>query len=985
MSQIDEHNEHGIPLDPAHDTPDGMPRPGAMDRRRFLGIMGASFALASAAGCRFTREGIRPFAGRPMDMTPGDPQYYATCMDFAGVAAGLLATSFDGRPIKLDGNPLAAGGHTGSSVYQQAAILEMYDPDRSRFVTHKTYGHEAGATWDDFIAFAGPHFARLRARGGLGLRVLAESSSSPSVADMRDRFLAAYPEAAWHEYEAVSRDNERAGAALAFGTPLRTQLRLSKANVIVSLDSDVLGRHPAWVQYALDFANGRTADDGLMNRLHVVENNITITGAMADHRLPLPASRIPQFALWLAAELFLNLSVPLPSPFAGDASLLRPFIGDSRPSASLRRVARDLADSRGAGVIVCGPGQPPEVHALAHVMNVALGNVGKTIFFTQEPDPNRASHVDSVRSLAGEMRDGKVSTLLIFGGNPVHDGPADIRFRKALTSVRTSIRLGLYNDETSHACSWHLPRSHFLESWGDGRAHNGTLVTAQPLIAPLYDGRTVIEVLSLLTDKSPMAGQDIVRRTLELSSSESSWRKLIHDGVIAKSAWIETSPSLIGGGWFRTMATSIHPSRALKTFEIVFTPDYTIYDGRFANVGWIQELPDPITKLTWDNAALISPATAKEYSLSREDVIRIDVRGKSIEIAVYVLPGHADRSITLPLGYGRDIGAVTKGAGVDVYPLRTSDAMHIVTGARITKTGRTYRLAVVQDRFDVKNTGRKAMAARVPELIREGTLGEVRNNPKFAKRTPEFPQKSLYEERKYLGHRWGMTIDLTRCIGCAACTTACQAENNIPIVGKDQVWRGREMHWIRVDRYIDEEKRNPSVVFQPVPCMQCENAPCEQVCPVAATIHNREGLNDMVYNRCIGMRFCSQNCPFKVRRFNWFNNHKHITDVEKMPMNPDVTVRSRGVMEKCTYCVQRIEEARIRARSERRAIRDGEIVPACVQACPTRAIAFGDLNLPGAAIKKTHEGPRAYSILDVLYVKPRTLYLARLRNPASET
>ncbi|MBI5869277.1 MAG: TAT-variant-translocated molybdopterin oxidoreductase [candidate division Zixibacteria bacterium] len=972
--------------------PGGATEPdGGVSRRKFMQLMGASLALAWMAGCRWPKEEILPFARNPEGFIPGKTKQFATSSELGGVGRGLLVTSFDGRPIKIEGNPLHPGSLGACDAINQASLLEMYDPDRSKILVRREHGQELTQSWDDFAGFARSHFAGLRAAGGAGLFILAEESNSPSLLDMRGRLLSAFPKAQWLAYEPISRDNERAGAHLAFGKPLRTNYAFDRAEAIVSFDSDFLLTHPESVRYARDFASGRRAEDGKMNRLFSIESVLSLTGAAADHRVGLRASEIPAAVCRLAAELYSQAGGSLPLPGSGLEAALQQFRSSTSSSAITPFMARDLLAHRGKSIVTVGPRQPAVVHAVAHLINTILGNVGSTVTYIDEPDAMCKPDAESIRPLTDEARAGRVQTLVILGGNPAYNAPTDVNFAEALSKVGTSIHLGLYDDETSQLCQWHLPRAHYLESWGDTRAWDGTISPIQPLIQPLYGGKSPIELLAMVTGDQMTNGYDIVRRTLQPLTSgldfEVAWRRLLHDGVMNGSASPPVMPQLsaqpISDELGRLASTT--PS-ASEDLELVFTPDTKVYDGRFANSGWLQEMPDPVTKLTWDNAALIAPATARKLGVSHGDVVRIGAGGKSLEAPAYVLPGHPAGTIALALGYGRKFsGSVGNGVGVNAYALRNSATPHLASGVKITRTGATIELACTHDHHAIDAVGIKEIQSRIPELVREAELSTFISNPDFVREGVHHPPLvSLWTEHDYNGHRWAMAIDLSSCIGCGSCMVACQAENNIPIVGKANVIRGREMHWIRVDRYFSGDPEHPSVLFQPVACHHCENAPCEQVCPVAATTHDAEGLNVMVYNRCVGTRYCSNNCPYKVRRFNFFNYHKDTPEVAKMMYNPDVTVRSRGVMEKCTYCIQRIESVKITAKNDRRPITDGEIIPACAQTCPSQAIVFGDLNDKTSRVAKLHEHHRSYAMLEELNVKPRTKYLAKLRNRSEE-
>ncbi len=956
-------------------------------RRHFLKIMAASFCLAGLTGCRWPKEKIVPYSQRPEETNPGQTKSFATAMEVGGVAMGLLATSYDGRPIKIEGNPDHPFSLGKASAIAQAAILELYDPDRGRDPIEKNANDSTVRSWSEAEAFLKTHFEELKKQGGRGFSILSEATYSPSVWNMRDRLLKAFPEAKWHEYESISDDNERAGTNLAFGEPVRILPQLDQAKVIVSLDADLLGSHPAALKNAADFAKNRNPQDGSMNRLYVVEPRYTITGAMADHRLLLPASKIEEFALALAAELVFTQQVPLGFFFQILLPQLERYKIHSFDAVWIAALAKDLAENRGACLIAAGSHQSPLLHTAVAMMNEMMGCVRKTVVYSTLPDKDRPSHKEAIFSLARDIQAGDVKTLLVLGGNPVYDAPVDLQFRDLFNRVPTTLHLSLYPNETSALATWYLPRAHFLETWGDARAYDGTISLVQPLIEPLYGGKSAIELLALIQGDELLRGYDIVRRSLhaifQVESFDRGFQYWLHNGYIENThfEWF--------GSWYENMAIQkalnersiAIPSCRPDYLEVVFYPDSMVYDGRFANNGWLQETPDFLTKLTWDNAALIAPETARNLRIEQGDLIRLNCQGRTLEIAAYVMPGQVQNSIALALGYGRTAaGRVGTGVGFDVQSIRTSDTPFFVTGATIEKTGRKYPFAITQDHFAIDAVGRKELSHRIPELIHETTLETYLADPEHFKHQSHILKAALWKEHEYTGNRWGMAIDLNACIGCNACMVACQAENNIPIVGKEGVAKSREMHWIRVDRYFSGNVDSPRIVHQPMACVHCENAPCEQVCPVGATVHSEEGLNVMVYNRCVGTRYCSNNCPFKVRRFNYFNYHKKLEPIEKMMFNPEVTVRSRGVMEKCTYCVQRIEAVKIAAKNNRRAIRDGEIVPACAQTCPTQAIVFGDLNDPNSRVSQRQNDNRAYTMLEELNVKPRTAYLARIRN-----
>ena len=962
----------------------------AVSRRRFLQLMGASVAMAGAAGCRWPEEKIVPFARRPDGTTPGGRRRYATAMDLAGKVAPLLVTCYDGRPLKVEGNPdhpLSAGA---ADHFAQASVLEMYDPDRSREVLRREGGGYVRRDWDDFVAWAGPHFETLRAARGRGLAVLAERSASPTVAALRRRLRDELPDAGWFEYEPVSRDNERLGAGFAFGAAHGVRLSLDAADVIACFDADLLSDHPTSLRNARDFTAGRRAETGRMNRLYAIESCPSLTGGMADHRFAVASSRIPHVLYQLAAELFLHAGLDLPP---GMDRLREDFAyvqGQGHQETFVPALARDLMAHRGRGLVAVGPRQPDHAHALCHLLNRALGNCGHTVRYTAV-EPRGLAHGAAIADVANGIDKGRIDTLLILGGNPAFDAPADLGLADLLAKVPHTIRLGLYDDETSRASAWHLPRAHYLESWGDVQDPDGRYGVVQPLIRPLYDGWTPAELLTLVLDGEKREAHTQVRETARGLGvrGDAAWKTLLRDGLLAGDVPTGDVPALEGRGLIAAVARGARaavPEPGRDNLEVVFAPDPCLWDGRFANNGWLQELPDHMTKLTWDNAALVGVSTAAALGLKHGDLATLERGGRSLDVAVYVLPGHAPWSVTLTLGHGRTrAGGVGNGTGFDAYGLRTSDALDHGLGAVLRATGGAYPLATTQDHHAIDAVGMAEREKRVSHLVIEGDLAEYEHHPDFAShRTHVPPLKSLWEERGYEGRAWGMTVDLNACIGCNACVTACQAENNIPVVGKDQVARGREMHWLRIDRYFQGDPEDPRVVQQPVACVHCEMAPCEQVCPVGATMHSEEGLNTMAYNRCVGTRYCSNNCPYKVRRFNFFNNNKDIPEVRKLVYNPEVSLRARGVMEKCTYCVQRIEAAKIDAKNEGREVRDGEITTACQQTCPTRAIVFGDLNNADSEVAKLNANERAYHLLAELNVKPRTVYLARLRNPNPE-
>lgn len=948
-------------------------------RRQFLKLMGASIALAGVSACtRQPTERIVPYVRQPEEIVPGRPLFFATAMTMGGVGQPLLAENHMGRPTKLEGNPEHPASLGATDIFGQSAVLDLYDPDRSRTIVNQTEVR----TWASFLTALQAITAAQNALGGAGLRVLTEPISSPTLLDQIQQLLSSMPSAKWHQWDPVF-------GTFQGGAPAATPVyRLDRADVVVSLDADFMGFGPAAVRYTRDFSSRRrinTPQDA-MNRLYVVEPVPTITGAKADHRLALKAREVGPFASALASALGVAAGAP----------------GGEVPAEARTRwipaLVGDLQAHRGRSAIIAGPHQPASVHALARAMNEALGNVGATVTYMA---PVTASPADGAASLAELVRDmdaGAVEVLLVIGANPIFTAPADLNFGAAFAKVATRIHVGLYHDETAELSQWHIPEAHFLETWGDVRSFDGTLTLQQPLVAPLYDGRSALEVLSAFNGAPGLTSAEIVKEywtrafagetatawTLRdaqgqpFASFDAFWRRTLHDGFLAGTSAFDVAP---GDAPAEPAAMAAGP---MTGTEIVFRADPLTLDGRFANNGWLQELPKPLSKVTWDNVAYVSLATAERLELEtvREgngnvNVIEVSYQGRSIRVPVWILPGTADDTVVVHLGYGRRrAGRVGTGLGVDVFPIRTSQTPWFGGGVTIAKTDQMYPIASTQNHF--------SMEGRHP--VRVVNAGEYRTNPasvaQLVPHAPPGPEMSMYPPKEYNGLKWGMAIDLNACNGCGVCVAACVAENNIPVVGKNQVMRSREMHWIRVDTYFEGDPHQPQGTYhQPVPCQQCENAPCEVVCPVSATVHNDEGLNDMVYNRCVGTRYCSNNCPYKVRRFNFLLYSDFTTEEIKGQRNPDVTIRSRGVMEKCTYCVQRINHARVDAKTAGREIADGEIKTACEQACPAQAIVFGNLNDASSRVAAVKKQQRNYGILEDLGTRPRTTYLAVVRNP----
>jgi len=943
-----------------------------LDRRQFMKLIGGSLALAGLSGCRYLpRKKIVPYVRQPEELVLGLPLQFATASTFRGYGTGVLATSHEGRPTKLEGNPDHPASLGKLDSIGQASIMNLYDPDRSTSVHQRA----EVSTWDFFVQDVRDQFKHLK--GGEGFALLTETITSPTMASQLARMKQKYPAMKWYAYEPFSLENVQKGAEMAAGQPASVVYHFDKAQRIVSFDCDFLSNLPGSVRYARDFSNMRRLREGAkgMSRFYCAESSVTLTGANADIRIPLRPSQVETALLMLGAELGV---CPAPSETKGvDANWIR-------------TVAADLKAHHGASLVLVGEQHGPEWHALAHAITGALGGLGSTVSFHE---PVEVRGAGDIQALAKEMDAGNVKALAILGANPVFDAPADLAFADKMAKVSWLVHLGSYLDETGRLCTWHLPESHYLEAWGDVRAFDGTASIVQPLIEPLYESRSAIEVMEALVDR-PRLGYDIVRDywkgaprvTGRPVDFETTWAMALNKGVMS------TTPSSLLAS---TPNAPTVKSPVARGLEYVFQPDSNIWDGRFANNGWLQEQPRNCTLLSWDNAILLSVATAKELGVDYMDVVDLKLGQGSCKGPVWIVPSHPDGTVTVIFGGGRtNSGVLGNGAGFNAYPLRTTASpMWTGSGIELTKTGETQKLISTQDQHSVRGS----YSEMHRDLVREGTLEEFLKEPeKIAEpEHHEEPLSSMFEApeafRKYDGYQWGMTIDLSTCIGCNACMTACQAENNIPIVGKDQVSRGRIMNWIRVDRYwYGETVENPKTLFMPVPCMHCEMAPCEPVCPVGATVHSHEGLNQMVYNRCIGTKYCSNNCPYKVRRFNFY---KYVAGQPNMVpgnfenqtirllANPDVTVRGRGVMEKCTYCVQRINSARIAAKNVGRTIRDGEVVPACAQTCPTDAIVFGNINDKNSRVSKEKAQPQNYTMLDSLNTRPRTTYLAKVRNP----
>jgi Fe-S-cluster-containing dehydrogenase component/anaerobic selenocysteine-containing dehydrogenase len=990
-----------------------------VSRRGLLGAMAATMALAGAEGCRRPLERIVPYTKMPEDVIPGIASHYATVIQRRGDAVGLVVESHEGRPTKIEGNETHPSSLGGADLVTQATILDLYDPERSTTPTKAGAPVSWGVFEEDFTAKLAT-FDKDQSQGAR-LRVLMQPSLSPTVLRMRAALAQRFPKARVHTWSAVSDSNAREGVRLAFGQPASALYNYDRARVILSLDSDFLQTESGNVRANKTFAMGRRlrSPKDPMSRLYVVEPARTTTGNNADHRLRLPASDVERYAYALAAEMAKRgLAIA-----ELQESVSRAGKGDGIPARWLSAVASDLLANRGRALIVVGSRQPPTLHALAHALNAALGASGTTMNFAAVSDGDELDAATDLKALTDAIAANLVDTLVILGGNPVYDAPADLAFGDALTKVPTTVHASLFFDETSDKCTWHLPRAHELESWGDARSLEGSVGIQQPLIAPLYGGWSDIELLALMARAPDRKGHDAVRMTTRMAilsarglagcaPFDDMGKAECRDSA-GNVAWAQVSD--VDRHWNRALATGIAqrsqgPMQGLTlrraeiaaaidkrrptaqvgpgVFELTFAPCPKMVDGRHANNTWLQELPDPVTKLVWDNAAIVSPATARELGVENRDVVSIEQGSRSIHAGVWIVPGQADHSIALTMGWGRTkAGRIGNGRGFDVYPLRTSDALGFAVGAKVSKTAdEPYFFAQTQDHDSAE--GRP--------IAHDTTLADYRQRPNFAELDSPPPRAlPLWSQQDYSkGHQWGMTIDLNSCTGCSACVIACMAENNVPVVGKREVWRGREMHWIRIDRYYVERPDagvtgdDSLVVHEPLMCVHCEEAPCENVCPVNATTHGPEGLNEMAYNRCIGTRYCANNCPYKVRKFNYLNWHNDVVWKEtgglpetlQMQQNPNVTVRFRGVMEKCTYCIQRIQAAKIRSKREYRDVKDGEIRTACQQTCPADAIVFGDINDPSSAVTRLTRTDRRFALLGEIGTRPRTTHLGKVRN-----
>ncbi len=926
--------------------------PQGVDRRKILKVMAASLAMAGAAACtKQPKELIVPYVRQPENVIPGLPLFYATAMPIGGYARGVLVESHLSRPTKVEGNPDHPASLGATGIFEQASILNLYDPDRSENVRH--LGRTS--TWGEFTAAFSTESQALETRRGEGLAILTGITTSPSLMAQVNSLRDKWPSAKWYVHEPAVNPATSSAAKTIAGRSAWVQYDLSQADVIVSLDSDLLNEGPASLYYARQFARKRNVDYGKTpSRLYAIESIPTVSGSLADHHFPVPSSDIPAISYHLAK--------------ACGASV--PDTGNAAPPKWLPIVAQDLQSAKGRCVVLPGEFQPEGVHLAAYAANVALGNIGKTVRLMPSLEPE---NTHSIEELANDLNGGRVEVLVTLSSNPVYSAPASLKFEEAIRKARLVVALANFFDETSQFSHWHIPEAHYLETWSDCRAFDGLVTIQQPLVEPLYGGRSAQEVVAILQGQPEASSHQLVKAFWEneiKNDFERVWQTSLHDGFVAGTA-VAPLPSTNAAPSVPALAAPLSGDT-----EVVMRPDPTIGDGTWANNSWLQELPKPQTKLTWENAVTVSPERAAKMGISTGDVLRVTVNGAKIEAPAWILPGQAEKTVGVTFGYGRvSCGHVGNDIGYSAYRLQDASTRFFTAGT-VVKTGGHVFMADTQ--------GTQTMADREP--VRAGDFAEYKRHPDFATDTQETApipaSDTLYptDAWKYEGYKWGMSIDLNVCTGCSACIIACQAENNIAVVGKEQVAKGRHMHWIRVDRYYSGNLDSPEIYNQPVPCMHCENAPCEIVCPVGATVHSNEGINQMVYNRCVGTRYCSNNCPYKVRRFNFYL-YQNWSDQSLFGMrNPDVTVRSRGVMEKCSYCIQRIQEQKIAADKDGRLVRDGDVLTACQQVCPTDAIIFGNLNEKNSRVAKLQRLPRNYRLLDDLNNRPRTTYLSYVRN-----
>jgi molybdopterin-containing oxidoreductase family iron-sulfur binding subunit len=976
--------------------------PEGVSRRSFLQLASASLALAGLTGCtKQPIEKIVPYVKKPEQIIPGKPLFYATALTHGGYATGVLAESHMGRPTKIEGNPDHPASLGATDIFAQAAVLSLYDPARSQTISRAG----RAATWEAFSAELNAALIAQQALGGAGIRLLTGTVTSPTIADQVQQIRTRFPNLRWHRWEPAGDRQSFVASMRAFGRPVDIRYDFSQADVVLAIDSETLTQGPGSVRYQRDFASRRRVranqPEQPLSRVYCVESQATSTSTVSDHRLQLPLAEVEAFVLALAQRLGVAGGAPVAFP----AEVLK------KAEPWLAAVAADLQAAPGRSLIVGDEYLSPDLQVLIHGINQRLGNVGTTVLYSEPVEVDPVDPLVSLRDLVVDMNAGRVEMLLMLGVNPVYSAPADFGFAAALGKVPLRIHHGLYEDETSAYCHWHIPAAHELESWSDARSFDGTVSIIQPLIEPLFEGRSAHEILAVLHNQPATAGYDLVRQLWQrrlAGDFERAWRQALHDGLLPNTQAAPAGVAAAGGAVQQAagaVAAAVQKAREDQARDpqrvtLCFRPDPTIWDGRYATNVWLQELPKPITKLVWDNALVVGPKTAADLGVGHEEPVEVTWKGRKLRAAAWVQPGVARGVASLSLGYGRErAGEQASGLGFNAYALRTSDALWTAPGAEVRGLGGRYVFACTQNHHTLES-GVQGISekgelsadsemrlaseeAQKRHIIRVGTLREMREDPDFIKKDREKPAADLtmYPPYDYKGkHAWGMAIDLNVCTGCSSCVVACQAENNIPVVGKEQVMRGREMHWLRIDRYFYGDLDEPAIHNQPVPCMHCENAPCEVVCPVAATSHSDEGLNDMVYNRCVGTRYCSNNCPYKVRRFNFLRFSERESPLYRMLYNPDVTVRMRGVMEKCTYCVQRIEQAKIESKVESQPIPPNRLQTACQQACPTQAIAFGDINDGEWDVTRWKDDPLNYGLLEELNTRPRTTYLAKVLN-----
>ncbi|QDV22307.1 TAT-variant-translocated molybdopterin oxidoreductase [Aureliella helgolandensis] len=1003
--------------------------PEGVSRRRWLKLMSASLALGGVAGCRYGPDQIAAFVVRPENTVAGVAKHYASNFELAGRAVHLLVSNMDGRPIKIEGNPdhplmrasepndLSRGksrfASAGTDVYSQACVLGLYDPDRAQRVAKRLDGQLTESNWQEFTEFARANLDALASGDGEGLAILMAPSLSPSVNRLVAAAAAKFPKASVVQFASVDDSAQRAASTQAAGAPAELHLDLSDAKIICCLDSDPLGNDPNMLLYSRQYSKSREPVAGKMNRLYSVESRFSVTGSAADSRLALRSSQIGAFIARLESRVDELVAGGATPDAATDEHAFDEIDSSERLDRFIDAMAEDLVNHKGTGVVTVGSHQPLDVQLTALRINHKLENVGKTVLLMPSRSAIEGVTPESIDDLVGKIDAGIINTVWVLGENPVYTAPANVKLGEALAKVENSVYLADFEDESAMQCTWSVPVAHQLESWGDVLAMDGGYGICQPQILPLLNGRSTVEILSLLLGQA-VVGEEIVRETAGIVAGKPltsrGWRETLHSGYLAD---VTAKPLELVAAEGQVPAGTLDLDKLENgSLEVNFVVSDVLYDGRFAKNVWLQELPQAITKLVWDNAALMSPKTAESLDLSQGDIVRLVHQERQVEVPTFILPGHAHGSITVHIGYGRVCRdeAVSSdeqvAVGRDVAPLRALDAMHVLTGVEARPTGRPYPLATTQDHFAIDDLGMDEIERRSPILVREGTLEQIEEGGKdYVKHLGGHmpPLESLWEEPMSVfekdptvAYQWGMTIDLNKCTGCNSCVVACQSENNVSVVGKEQVSRGREMHWIRIDRYFRGDRDAPQMVHQPVACAHCETAPCEQVCPVAATVHTEEGINTMAYNRCVGTRYCGNNCPYKVRRFNYFNYtteygyfygwqqrgklEEASRKLQQLVLNPDVSVRGRGVMEKCSYCIQRVQNGKINARNAGRAIEDGEVQSACQAACPTQAIVFGDIKDPNTKVSQMQHSPRAYDMLAELNIKPRTRYLARVRN-----